>query len=78
MRRISASLIWHDGLDLDPLKTAEEVIGEERQAAEKWAEMHGGKFGDGGELLAWEVIRYHYKHLPHDNADVYFNRIEDA
>ena len=78
VRRISASGIWHDGLKLDPSRTAEEVIAEDRQSAERWAEMHGKKFADGSEPLAWEVIRYHYRHLPHEGADVYFNRLEDA
>jgi tRNA A37 threonylcarbamoyladenosine biosynthesis protein TsaE len=78
VRKISASGIWHDGLNLDPSRTAEEVIEEDRQSAERWAEMHGKKLGEGGEPLAWEVLRYHYGYLPHESADVYFNRIEDA
>lgn len=76
VRRISASGIWYDVLKLDPSRTADEVIEEDRQAAERWAEMHGESFGEGGVPLAWEVIRYHYTYLPHETADLYFNRIE--
>ena len=78
VRRISASGIWHDGLRLDSSRTVEEVLEEERQSAARWAEIHSKKFGEGSEPLAWEVVRYHYRYMPHENADVYFNRIEDA
>ena len=78
VRRISASGIWHDGLDLDPSRTAEEIIEEDRRSAQSWAELHPEKYGAGGDPLVWEVIRYHNGQMPHGNADVYFNRIEDG
>lgn len=78
VRRIVASGIWYDGLKLDPSRTADDIIEEDRQAALKWAEMEGAKLGEGGEPLAWEIIRYHYAHSPDETADLYFNRIESA
>jgi hypothetical protein len=77
VRRISASGIWHDGLRIDPSKTVEQVIADDRRAAELWAEIDGEQFVRGHEPLAWEVIRYHYAYTPHETADFYFNRIED-
>ena len=78
VRKISASGIWHHGLKLDPSKTAEQVIEEDREIARRWAEMEGTKFGESGEPLAYEIIRYHYKYLPHETAQFYFNRVEEV
>src|SRR5712691_2430398 len=44
VRRIGASGIWYDGLKLDPSRTAEQVIEEDREAARRWAEMEGEEF----------------------------------
>ena len=78
MRRIGASGIWYDGLKLDPSRTAEQVIEADREAARKWAEMEGEEFDPSSEPLAYEIIRYHFKYLPHEVADFYFNHVEEA
>ena len=77
VRRIQKSGIWYEGLKkLDTSKTADEVIEEDKESARRWAELCEDKPSEGTERLDYEIIRYHYQYLPHETADLYFNRIE--
>lgn len=76
LRKVDSSGIWHDGLKLDPSKTAEQVITQERESIQKLAAILGEEHHQPDECLSFEIIRYHYAWQPHKTSDLYFDRVE--
>jgi hypothetical protein len=64
---------------LDPDKTAEQVIKENKEVIRKFAILQGNseaEAADQPEILEHELIRYHYTFKPHETADIYYEWLE--
>jgi len=82
VKKISADGAWHDENKCDVQGDIDEFMAEKKEDLRRFVDVEAdieGRFLELGECsfseLAEEIIRYHYKHMPHLKADLIYMRI---
>jgi hypothetical protein len=78
VKKVNPSHFWSEGHIFDKEKTADEVINYEEEIMRNYYRLTGE--AEEGPLVRdhkKELIYYHYKYWPHENADIIFERVEN-
>lgn len=79
VKKVNPQHFWSEGDIFDKEKSADDTINAEEKITQT-AMRSLGNVDEGPFLsdLTKEIIRYHYKYWPQDNADIIFERVEGA
>lgn len=78
VRKLEPGGGWPDRDFVDPARSPEEVIAQQKELDRKMAWIEGEEIDPNDPMpdtLRHEIIRYHYEYEPHLNADYVFDRI---
>jgi len=80
VKRVRPNGLWADGLlHFDPNRTADQLIADRKDQRLEWATLEDlgvNKDKLSREGLDEEIIRYHYRRLPHETSDFVYERYE--